>query len=392
MYNTEQIEKLASSLVSFISSSKENLFLENVAITQDTDEAISFDYSFTLSYLEKYLENNRSLLSKKLKPKGRVFVILSYNEPIIMSVVPILNALVAGNSVTVKPSKKCHKLFETIWIQSGIKKEFDLNLEVVNLSQNSDVDDYIKKSECVYFFGSHAVAKEIYKICADNFVEFIPEIETADCKVVKREKFDNAFIKKDSIETLKSSFTHAGQICERICGVFVAEDMFADYSRELMEAYNIISKDYHSSLIRKDFVFNQKYLERISQDIQESGATLIAGEIGKTPIILLDPNIECPMVKNGYFYPMLWVSKFKDLDSLISTLNSRTYFLGLHISTDSSSFRDTLVEKTNFTRYTIGDAHDQVGDTEGWGGRWPSGVGGNKSWLEHFTVEYAVVK
>jgi hypothetical protein len=40
-----------------MASNKENLFSENVAITQDTNEAIFFDYSFACSYLEKYLEN-----------------------------------------------------------------------------------------------------------------------------------------------------------------------------------------------------------------------------------------------------------------------------------------------------------------------------------------------
>ena len=55
MYNIEKIEKLTNSLMDFIITNKEPLSLENIAITQDTDEAISFDHSFTCGYLKKYL-------------------------------------------------------------------------------------------------------------------------------------------------------------------------------------------------------------------------------------------------------------------------------------------------------------------------------------------------
>jgi len=59
---------------------------------------------------------------------------------------------------------------------------------------------------------------------------------------------------------------------------------------------------------------------------------------------------------------------------------------------DDTSFTENIISSTKFSRYTINHSHTDLGYTEGWGGLWPSGYTGYKSWFEHFTDPYIIIE
>jgi|GEM_PF-3466598 len=376
-------------LLEIINESKEFLFIENRKATSDTDYTISHDFEYIITYLRNYNKNNSEIFNKKLKAKGNILLMLSYNEPFILSIIPVLNALIAGNSVTVKPSKRCVDFFKKIWIDTGIIKNFNLKLEIISNSDQGIMENIIPQMHAVYFFGSFENAKIISKICAEYFVEFIPEVETADCKIFNISLEDS--LERECISTIKQSFTHAGQSCQRVCGIFIPENSYERYKDVLIAEYHKMAKNSMYGIISPNFKSNSEYKELISTHIRQANPSEIIESKDCLGKIVLNPNPLSDFVKSGYFYPILWVISYKNEIELIRCLNQRRFFLGLNIISDDILFINNIIDSTKFTRYTVNIEHIKIADSEGWGGRWPSGSGGYKNWIEHFSVPYHII-
>ena len=380
---------LSKKLLGVIKDKENVLKEENKHITQDSLSSIEYDLKFIRKYLADYIKNNKKILKSNLKPKGKVFLILSFNEPFILSVVPIMNALVAGNELIIKPSGKCSSFFKTIWLD--LIKELELPIEIIEKPSDTELKSIISQVECVYFFGSYENAKKLYLTCAELFVEFIPEIETADCGVFKFNKASNNFLSKICKDTLIQSFSHVGQTCQRISGVFVHEDNFERYQKMIQIEFGRLIKNGIEKLIPNNFQINESYKERVLSDIHGSKPFEVIEFNNFLPKIVVKPDILSDFFKNGYFYPVLWLIPFKNSDELCNHLSSRKFYLGLNVLSDDKKFIDHIINGTKFTRYTINTDHVNVRINEGWGGRWPSGTGGYKNWIEHFSVSYNII-
>jgi len=356
---------------------KECLLKEiNKDITGDSDVDINNDYSTSLNFLD-HLQTNYDI-PPNLKPKGRILMILSYNEPMILSVIPVISALIAGNKVYLRPSSKNINFVRMIWSDKLIKK-FNSNLEILAIDK-SELPKIIKSMDCVCFFGSHNVAREIYKLYAENFIEFLPEIETADCKVVKLLKTTQEVINQDCENTLHDAFSHYGQTCQRISGLFLHTGIYKMYVETLLNTF-----------LNKQYSYNSLFTTNVEIDIQKSCAENVYQNNNSGYRIVIKPREDSDFYKNGYFATTLWIQEFKTEDCLIDSLNHRKYYLGLNIIADDDEFINKIVKNTKYTRYTVNTRHTSVMHDNGWGGRWPSGSGGYKDWVEHFSNRYQII-
>jgi len=230
------IQSLCNYLLNWIKKNKDKLLQLNSKCSQDTGFWMNKDFDFICSVLKSFYKNNLHLFNQKLKPKGRIIVILSYNEPIIMSIIPALNALVAGNKLTVRPSHRGRDVFNYIWYKSGIIDRHKLDLKIWEQDRLSDGE--LKNTQALYFFGGYKNAKEISLLCSKYFIEFYPQIEAADFKVINYDHVANFNMKRDTEVTLNEAFSHSGQSCQRIQGVFISEKDYKEYSRRMLTSFN----------------------------------------------------------------------------------------------------------------------------------------------------------
>ncbi len=389
--NKQYLDDLIFDLIELISGKKTELFKLNRKITLDTDYWISEDYDTIKTYLENYIKNHYSIkLTKQIKPKGKILIILSYNEPFILSIVPLLNALIVGNEVILKPSQKAEDFIRTIWQKSGIIKKYRLNLEIISPKLHHEITDIIQNVRAVYFFGSHKVAQGISKICGEYYVEFYPEIETADSKIFNKNR---SVIRKDVALTLNESFSHSGQTCQRIQGVFVQRNFYNEYVGILKEEFIKLcqSKNLNKFIDNNYAIERDAMVKLLSIDVKKSKADEVV-KIKRLPLLVVNPKQDSEFIKNAYFLPVLWISPFDSEEQLIEILNSRKFLLGLNIQSHDNDFVKYVINNTKFTRYTINTSHTKIRPQEGWGGSWPSGFSGYKSWIKHFSDDYVIIK
>lgn len=389
--NRQYLDNLISDLIKLISDKKTELFKLNRKITLDTSYWISEDYETARAYLEHYIKNHYSIkLTKQIKPKGRILIILSYNEPFILSIIPLLNALIVGNEVILKPSQEAEGFVRMIWQESGIVERYRLNLKIVSPKAHNEIADLIQSVRAVYFFGSHKVAQSISRICGEYYVEFYPEIETADSKIFNKNR---SAIKKDVALTLKESLSHSGQTCQRIQGVFVQRNFYNEYVGILREEFKKLcqSKNLNKFIDNNYAIERNAMVKLLSIDVEKSKADEVV-KIKTLPLLVVNPKQDSEFIENAYFLPVLWVSPFDSKEQLIEILNSRKFLLGLNIQSHDNDFVKYVINNTKFTRYTINTSHTNIRPQEGWGGSWPSGFSGYKSWIKHFSDDYVIIK
>lgn len=388
--NKKMFTNLIEDLETIIEKNKNNLFKLNKKITLDKEYYIEEDYQTVRAYLNYFKNNYPIELLKKIKPKGKILIILSYNEPFIMSIIPIINALAVGNDITIKTSRKSDDFVGAIWKKSGLIKKYKLKIKIIFLRDNNEIIKFIKKAQAVYFFGSHRVAQIIAKICGEFYVEFFPSVDTSDIKIFNK---NTSSVKTDILLTIRESFTHSGQTCQRIQGILVHNNYYNDYLKnleiEFLKLYN--SKDSIFILDKNYISKREEMLNNLLLDINKSKAKKIIRK-DELPVLVIGPNLTSDFVKKAYFLPVLWISSFNSEEELLKILNSRKFFLGLNIQSNNKRFIKNIINNTRFTRYTINTSHANIRPREGWGGAWPSGYSGYKSWLEHFSNSYTLIK
>lgn len=389
--NKQHLDSLIDDLSSLISKKKAELFELNRKITLDTNYWISEDYEMVKSYLKNYTKNHcHSNLVNKIKPKGKILIILSYNEPFILSIIPVFNALVIGNQVILKPSRGAEGFTKIIWQKSGIVKKYGLKLEIVSSKTHDEIADFIQNVRAVYFFGSYKVAQNLAKICGEYYVEFYPEIETSDVKIFNKNSSD---IKNDILLTLRESFSHSGQSCQRIQGIFVHKHLYDNYVQILKQEFIKLchSKDLNKFIDDQYVSAKTDLLNLLMFDIEKSNPAEII-KVKKLPLLIIKPKTESGFVKNASFLPVLWISPFNSEEELIGILNSRKFFLGINIQSDDDNFINHVINNTRFTRYTVNTSHINIRSQESWGGSWPSGFSGYRNWIEHFSDGYIIIR
>ncbi len=109
------------------------------------------------------------------EPYGKVLIISPWNYPFLLSMSPLIAAIAAGNSVTLKPSELTPN---TSGIISKIIREiFDVNHVVAILGDVLIAQDLLKKRwDYIFFTGSVAVGKIVAKAAAENLTPVTLEL------------------------------------------------------------------------------------------------------------------------------------------------------------------------------------------------------------------------
>ncbi len=358
-----------------MSEHKELLLKLSMRATGNSREDTESDYMTSMQYLESF---DHTEIPNLRKPKGTVSVILSMNEPLLLSIVPVLSALAMGNFVIVRPSSSNIELFNFLWQE--LSDNCSLRFRIVT----DPLEHYISEVKAVYFFGSHRVAKKIYQLCAEHFVEFIPEIEAADTQVFTA---DWQNLREDTLDriiqtTLIESFTHDGKICQRITGVYVNRGAYQKYTERLKKC--LIASGY-SSFDSSTETNGSEFME----EVQHAAPKVLYRK--DNCFVAIHPNPNSTYVNNAYFEKSLWVIPYENMSELIHMLVNRPYRMGLNIVSDNKNFTDQVIQETSFSRYTIGSNHCDIGEDAGWGGNWPTGVGGYKDWFTLFSNGFTIL-
>jgi 1-pyrroline-5-carboxylate dehydrogenase len=292
-------------------------------------------FSFPMESLSEK-EHNRSVL----KPHGVWVVISPFNFPMALAGGPAGGALVAGNTVILKPSHQGYftalKLWEAL-TDGGVPREAFQILTGPGstvgqaLWQHPDVDG-------LTFTGSYPVGMQIYRNFAKDYPKpAICEMGGKNPTIVSR----RADLDKATDGVMRSAFGFGGQKCSACSRVFVERPVFDEFTKLLVEKTAKLKVG--NPLDRTIYmgpVINPKAVETFEQAVADvkagGGQVLIGGErITEGDLergLFVQPTVvEAPfdhrVWKEELFVPFVAVAPVDSLDEAMTRANDTEYGL-----------------------------------------------------------------
>ncbi len=267
-------------------------------------------------------------------PLGVVAAITPWNFPIILLMIKVAPALLAGNTVVAKPAPTTPLttlLFGELCVDllpPGVLNVIvDQNDLGGALTQHPDVAK-------VAFTGSTATGKKVMASVAGTIKRLTLELGGNDAAIV----LDDVNVKEVAAKIFMGAMVNSGQVCLAIKRVYVPDSLYEAMCAELVELANAaVVGDGLDAATQMGPIQNKAQFEKVKEFLEDARAhgKIIAG--GKAldrdgyfipPTIVRDIPDQSRLVREEQFGPVLPVLKYSSLDDAIERANGTEYGLG----------------------------------------------------------------
>jgi len=268
-------------------------------------------------------------------PLGVVGAIAPWNFPLILAMFKVAPALLAGNTMVLKPSP----FTPLTTLKFGELAKDILPPGVLNVISGGDALGPWMTShpgfDKISFTGSTATGRRVMASAAPTLKRVTLELGGNDAAIV----LPDVDVEKIAETLFWAAFTNNGQICIATKRMYIHKDIYEPL-RDAIVAYARTVKvgDGSEQGTQIGPINNRPQYERVLgliEDARDKGYTfLLGGEKADVPgyfvpITILDnPPEDSRIVQEEQFGPVLPLIKFDDLDDVIARTNATDYGLG----------------------------------------------------------------
>jgi len=373
-FRKQQLSKLRDSIVKHEKDIIKALFQD---LHKDYFEAYATEIGFVLKEISIMLKK----LSRWAKPKrvrtpltafsgksfiryepyGTVLIISPWNYPFQLTFTPLVGAIAAGNTVILKPSPYSSHTSELM--AKIIGETFDPSY-VAMFQGHRDVNQFLleQKFDFIFFTGSPNTGKVVMSYAAQNLTPLILELGGKSPTIVD----SDAKLKLAAKSIIWGKLINAGQTCIAPDYLFVhkgvKDDLLKLMVKNIERFYGKNQKQTH----HYPRIITEQNVDRLYQYLK-CGKIYYGGEIDRAqryfqPTILTDVDIECDIMKEEIFGPILPVLEFTDIEEVIRFVNRQPkplafYYFGKNkerinyilsrTTSGGASINDTLMHFVN---------------------------------------------
>jgi succinate-semialdehyde dehydrogenase/glutarate-semialdehyde dehydrogenase len=321
-------------------------------------EKILRDERFNLAVFR----NKRSMIA--YEPLGVVGIISPWNFPFSIPTGEVVMALMAGNTVVLKPSEftplvadATKRLFATAGFPEGV-------LEVIQGNGATGaalVDSQIDK---VFFTGSVRTGKKIAEAAAKRLLPVVLELGGKDPMIV----CEDAPFERTTRGAVWGAFMNCGQVCASVERLYVVETIAERFIAAVVDEVNklrIGAPSGCSTDIGPLSNTNQlKIVEEHVVDAVSKGARILTGgrkreDLGGyffEPTVLVDVNNSMKVMSEETFGPVLPIMVVKDEEEAIREANNSKYGLLASVWTRDNERGRRMARRIEAGTVVINDA------------------------------------
>ena len=280
------------------------------------------------------------------EPMGVVLIMGPWNYPLQLLLTPVVGAIAAGNCVVIKPSEFApatqaimRKIIDETFAPEYIFYVEGEGAQVVPFMMNNFRFDH------VFYTGSTAVGKIIYKMAAEQLVPVTLELGGKSPCVVESDA--NTRVAGRRIALTK--FSNSGQMCVAPDYVLVHSSVKEKLISALKEAIiTFFSKD-PATDYSYGKIINEKQFNRLLSYLS-SGKIIHGGshDINKLyiePTIMENVSPDSPIMKDEIFGPILPVLSFDSFDEAKAIIDCNPDPLAFYVYTSSDKKEKEWLEK-----------------------------------------------
>ena len=307
-------------------------------------------------------------------PYGCVLVISPWNYPFMLSLVPIIDAITAGNSVLLKPSEISSNTSKVL--ADLIKSSFDNGMvEVVEGGKEECTYLLEQDFDYIFYTGSTRVGKIVMQKASENFTPVTLELG-GKCPCIVDE---TANIKLSAKRIVFGKFLNSGQTCVAPDYVYCSNKVKDELIKELK---NAIIKQYGNNPIDNEFyprLINEKQFTTMTKFINQNNL-IYGGKSDKNKLkiepTLINSTFKDESMQDEIFGPILPIVTFDSLDEAIKNINDYPKPLALYMFSDSKINQNKVIKFCDFGGGCINDTIIHIASNNlGFGGLKQSGMG-----------------
>lgn len=271
------------------------------------------------------------------RPHGVVGVISPWNYPFAMSLPPMVAALLAGNTVALKPSEVTAAT--GVLIERLFQRVPELAPFVRVLHGDGAVGAEMVKArpDFIFLTGSTATGRKVMQAAAEHLIPVTCELGGKDPLIV----LEDAAISEAARWAVWGAFFNTGQTCMAVERVYAVEPVYDEFVREAVRFTRELKigytpeKDSPYYLGPMTFPRQVAIVERHLQDAVEKGARVLTGG-GRDgmfiePTVLVDVTHAMLLMREETFGPILPIMKVKDEAEAIRMANDSVFGLGASV-------------------------------------------------------------
>ena len=408
-FRRQQLQKLKSAILKHEKELHEALHAD---LKKSAEESWVTETGFVISEINSALKNLRYWMRpEKVKttlvnfpsssyvmkePLGVVLIIGAWNYPLQLLFTPLVGALAAGNSVVIKPSEfapATASVMKAI-IEENFSKQYILCVEGIG----SEIVPHMMNNfrfDHVFYTGSTAVGKIIYKMAAEKLVPVTLELGGKSPCVVE----NDANIKVAARRIAMTKFSNAGQMCVAPDYVLVHKKAKEKFVNALKESVIKFFSENPSDDYSYCKIINEKQFRRIVSYLDK--VTIAYGgrsDIGKLhidPTIIENVSIDSPLMNEEIFGPVLPIIPFETFSEAKAIIDHYPNPLAFYVYTSSRKKEKEWLSRVPAGGVCINNSSWHLANHHlPFGGRGDSGIGQyhGKTSFETFSHRKAVMK
>ncbi|CAN5722477.1 aldehyde dehydrogenase family protein [soil metagenome] len=315
------------------------------------------------------------------RPFGVVGCIAPWNYPFFLSLMGVVPALLAGNTVVLKPSE----------VTPGVGEHIREMLEplpsgVATVVQGAgEVGAALVDAPCdkLSFIGSPATGRGIAEAAAKHLTPVVMELGGQDAAIV----CDDADLDLATSGVLWGAFLNAGQACTAVERAYVADSIADEFEKELSTKLARLRQDGQGDIGSMTTSAQLTTFEGHLADAVDKGATLVAGgpDAGRRnvdgalwayPTIIEGRTEDMDVFGEETFGPLLPIVRVRDDDEAIRRANDEGFNLSASVWSSDRARAKRIASKVGSGTVTINCHAEAAGvPWAPWGGVGESGYG-----------------
>ena len=308
-------------------------------------------------------------------PYGNTLIMSPWNYPFLLTLLPLADAIAAGNTALVKPSAyspATSKIVEKI-IKECFPEEY-VAVVTGGRAENQALLD--EKFDFIFFTGSTAVGREVLRYAAENLTPAVLELGGKTPCIVDK----SSNIPLSAKRIVFGKFLNCGQTCVApdyiLCENSVKDELLKELCREIKEQFG------EDPLKNEDYgkIINDKHFARLMGLIDENkvvhGGASDRERCKIAPTVMDGVEFTDDVMGEEIFGPILPVVTFDDFDAMVDSLKDKASPLALYLFTRDKRHINRVTKELSYGGGCINDVMVHLATSEmGFGGVGESGMG-----------------
>ncbi len=361
-FRKKQLEAFLKSIIKYDNEINEALFAD---LKKSKEETWATETGLLIGEIKNAIKNlHKWIKPKKISaglvtfpssgkiyrdPMGVVLIIAPWNYPLQLLLIPLTGAIAGGNCAVLKPSelapateKIIIKIIGETFPENYIKVIPGNGAEVVPAMINNFRFDHI------FYTGSTAVGKEIYKLAAKDLVPVTLELGGKSPCIV----YDDADIKVAAKRIVLGKFLNVGQTCIAPDYILVHETI---KEKLLIELKDAIQKFYtNDAASSNDYgkIISENRFKKLLFYLNE-GKIFYGGKSDPValyiePTILINVSLNDDVMKEEIFGPILPVISFTETEEAMLIVKQHENPLAFYLFTKNKNTEEKWIKKIPF--------------------------------------------